>query len=88
MAHIVDRDCHRRGMDRGMCGCRRDEELPLLTKTYGSNPCSMNEYWGEDVIGWEKARGDKKRKGRTRNQANVSGSRMSMTCCGYQLTLR
>lgn len=24
---------------------RRDEELPPLTKTYGSKPCSMNEYW-------------------------------------------
>jgi hypothetical protein len=31
------------------------------------------------VIGWEKGRGDKEWKGRTRNQANVSGSRMSMT---------
>jgi hypothetical protein len=31
------------------------------------------------VIGWKKGRGDKEQKGRTRNQANVSGSRMSMT---------
>ena len=31
------------------------------------------------MIGREKGRGDNERKGRTRNQANVSGSRMSMT---------
>jgi len=61
---------------------RHDEELPPLTKTYGSKPCSTNEYWKVGgrgyVIGWEKGRGDKERKGRTRNEAKVSGSRMSM----------
>ena len=31
------------------------------------------------MIGWEKGSGDREWKGRTRNQANVSGSRMSMT---------
>lgn len=31
------------------------------------------------MIGWEKGRGDKEQKGRTRNQANVSGYRMFMT---------
>ncbi len=34
--------------------------------------------WGEEMIGWEKGRGDKDEKGRTRNQANVNGRRMSM----------
>jgi len=34
-----------------MGGDRRDVELPPLTNTYGSKPCSANEYWGGRSVG-------------------------------------
>ena len=52
------------------------ERVPLM-KLYGSKPCSVNTYW--ETISREKGRrGDKERKGHTRNQSNVNGRRMSM----------